>query len=520
MIPTPATLPTSSRIPENEQGPKGFGPRDEPLEGSPGGWTALEHSIPPEPWRRRSRMSTPIRGSGRLPLLIFLMAALLAAPTALGGQETKKKTSECEQEVREAVERLRGALLRQRRELEHARQETLARAEEVRARARDLRERASRTALAQAAEIRSARSQEKRELRRELEARAREVRRMAAEASRERRDELRAVRGDVGEAREKAGRLRERLADLREGHQQVVVRLRSRARLGVEIDAEQGREADERGARVQGVVDGSPAEEAGLREGDVITHLDGHSLLEPLPDDEDEEVLDPDESLPVQRLVALARELEPGKEVEIRYLRDGNPETVMVEAAEVEPPFAGVLGDEGRSLGRIRIVGPEGDLEGLYLPELRELRLESLDELEELEDLGVGEWHHLWREGPEASKPERGLLRPWAPGPRGFSTWSPGGAGGVAGLRFVDLNPELGEYFSASRGALILDVDEDVELDVRPGDVIQDVDGRAVEDSGDLRRILRSYERDEPISFNLVRKGETVTVEGRWREGD
>jgi S1-C subfamily serine protease len=84
----------------------------------------------------------------------------------------------------------------------------------------------------------------------------------------------------------------------------------------------------------------------------------------------------------------------------------------------------------------------------------------------------------------------------------------------------VDLNPELGEYFSASRGALILDVDEDVELDVRPGDVIQDVDGRAVEDSGDLRRILRSYERDEPISFNLVRKGETVTVEGRWREGD
>lgn len=488
------------------------------------GCTALEHTTPPEPWRRRRRMSTPMRGSRRLPLVIFLMAGLLAPPGALGGQEMKKKTSECTQEVRDAVERLRRALLRQRAELEDTRQETLARAEEVRARARQLRERASRSALAQAEEVREARGQEERELRRELEARTRELRRMAVRESRERRDNVRAVRErarrDASEARGEAVRLRERLADFREDHQQVVVRLRSRARLGVQIDVDQERDADERGARVQGVVDGSPAEGAGLREGDVITHLDGHSLLEPLPDEEDEEELDPDESLPVQRLVALARELEPGMEVEIRYLRDGNPETVMVEAAEVETPFAGVLGDQGRPRGRIRIVGPEGDLEGLYLPELRELRLERLDELEELEDLGVGEWYHLRREGPEAPKPERGLLRGWTQGPRGTSTWSAAGTGGLAGLRFVDLNPELGEYFSAPRGALILEVSEAVELDLRPGDVIQDIDGRAVEDADDLRRILRSYEQGEPISFNLIRKGEPVTVQGRWRKGD
>jgi C-terminal processing protease CtpA/Prc len=82
------------------------------------------------------------------------------------------------------------------------------------------------------------------------------------------------------------------------------------------------------------VLDDGPADEAGLQEGDIITRIGVHSLLEPL-DAEVEEDFDLDESLPVQRLLSIARGLEPGEDVEIEYLRDGERLTATVEAREL-----------------------------------------------------------------------------------------------------------------------------------------------------------------------------------------
>lgn len=102
----------------------------------------------------------------------------------------------------------------------------------------------------------------------------------------------------------------------------------SRARLGVEVRPDQGE--DVAGARIARVTPGTPADEAGLRAGDVIVSLDGRHLLNPLPDRDAEAALDPDGSRAVRRLLAVARELEPGEPVEIRYLRDGEERTVTV----------------------------------------------------------------------------------------------------------------------------------------------------------------------------------------------
>ena len=102
----------------------------------------------------------------------------------------------------------------------------------------------------------------------------------------------------------------------------------SRTRLGLYLDANQSRRFDRDGALVTGVMRDSPAEEAGLEEGDVITVFEGQVLTIPLPDSDVERDLDLDRSLPAQRLLALAGDLEEGQTVEIRYLRDGANNTV------------------------------------------------------------------------------------------------------------------------------------------------------------------------------------------------
>ena len=82
------------------------------------------------------------------------------------------------------------------------------------------------------------------------------------------------------------------------------------------------------------------------------------------------------------------------------------------------------------------------------------------------------------------------------------------------GLELRELNPGLGEYFSTDRGVLVLLVDDDSGLGLRPGDVILSIGEREVEDPADVFRILRSYEDDETVLFTVMRHGQTVRVEG------
>ncbi|HFC53123.1 MAG TPA: PDZ domain-containing protein, partial [Gammaproteobacteria bacterium] len=70
-----------------------------------------------------------------------------------------------------------------------------------------------------------------------------------------------------------------------------------------------------RGVRLEGVVPGSPAAAAGLREGDLILRIDG----EEIPD--------------LKGLSDLLKILEPGDRIEITYLRDGEQKRVEVELA-------------------------------------------------------------------------------------------------------------------------------------------------------------------------------------------
>ena len=237
-----------------------------------------------------------------------------------------------------------------------------------------------------------------------------------------------------------------------------------RARLGVELAMRADAKDVARGARIERIQPGSPAERAGLRAGDVITAINGRSVLEPLPDED----IDEEESAPAARVLMLMREVEPGDTVRVDYLRDGERRTAEV-VARGALEFSGVLRPEDMERMRVR---------------MRELREALPRRLEAMPGrMGVG----TFRWGAEAR----------------------------FGIQVADLNPELGEYFGTREGVLVVRVEEDSPLGLRAGDVLQRVGGRKVEDAAHLRQILASYRRDETIQLEVLRKRQRMTLEAR-----
>lgn len=296
-------------------------------------------------------------------------------------------------------------------------------------------------------------------------------------------------------------------------------RFPNRARIGVTVSGEQDAASDRDGARVQEVLEGGPAAEAGVREGDIIVRVDGRSLFEPLEDQEVEERLDLDQSVPVQRLLAVLGEVEPGDELEIEYLREGQSRRSVLEA-ERNPARFGVFnfpGRKGRTYrfepspgeGIVEWFGPEGrgylDVDtlrsgmGFFGPESLDYGLDSLRTRGEgFRELVVGRMDPCFSSGS------------------GSRTYMLGG-NCVDGLELTAVNPELGEYFGVDSGLLVTEVREESTLGLQPGDVLLAIDGRAVEDVAHARRILQSYRPDEDLTLRVVRQGETMEVMGRRR---
>lgn len=261
----------------------------------------------------------------------------------------------------------------------------------------------------------------------------------------------------------------------------------SRARIGITLSTS-ATDADPQGARIESVLEDGPADRAGLQEGDIVTHINGRSLFDPLEDPKTEEELDLDASVPSQRLLYLARNLEPGDEVEIRYLRDNQPRTASLQAEELDDWGQGVMyfDTDWTSAPNVLFRRHEGEAQ----PETRRF------------EFAPGGWldtERYFTTCPEVDEP--GNIVFW-------------GTECLGGLRMEELNPKLGEYFGTDRGVLIADVHEDSMLGLLPGDVVLEVGDREATDPTRLRRILRSYEPDEEVSLHIMRQKREMTVSG------
>jgi S1-C subfamily serine protease len=248
------------------------------------------------------------------------------------------------------------------------------------------------------------------------------------------------------------------------------IMLDRRARLGIKVNL-RARETDSIGAYVDAVTPSGPAAQAGIRSGDIITKLDGKSVLAGGA----AESGDPDErqSLPGLRLIELAARLEPNDTVAVEYRRGKDRRTASVVTAD-EPE---IVGDGNRFGFRFRGPGGPG---GIRVP--------------------VGDFVERF----EAAGPH------WE-----FFSGSPLGR-----LELAPLNSDLGRYFGTEEGVLVISAPKDSVLQLRGGDVVLAVDGRAPSSPSHLLRILRSYETGETFKLDIMRNRKRETITARLGERD
>jgi len=230
-----------------------------------------------------------------------------------------------------------------------------------------------------------------------------------------------------------------------------------RARLGLKVNL-RARETDSIGAYVDAVTPNGPAANAGIRSGDLITRVGAKSVLT----GESSSSADR-ESLPGLRLIELAATLQPNDTVPVEYRRGKERRTVTV-----------VTGDEPTIVFRGR---PGAAAFDFRYPS------ESRTALPDGEDIFVA-------------------------GPLLYG--SP-----LAHLELAPLNADLGQYFGATTGVLVISVPRDFELGLKGGDVVLAVDGRRPGSPSHLLRILRSYRDSESFKVDVLRNRKRMAVEGR-----
>jgi S1-C subfamily serine protease len=79
-------------------------------------------------------------------------------------------------------------------------------------------------------------------------------------------------------------------------------------------------------------------------------------------------------------------------------------------------------------------------------------------------------------------------------------------------LELVSVNSDLGEYFGTKDGVLVVKAPADSTLPLRGGDVITSIGGRKPANPSHAMRILRSYEKGETVSIEILRKQKRMTL--------
>lgn len=218
------------------------------------------------------------------------------------------------------------------------------------------------------------------------------------------------------------------------------------------------------GVRIDDVDPDSPADAAGLREGDVVVEFDGERVRS------------------ARQFTRLVQETPGGRTVKIAVMRDGQKQ--ILDAT----PENRVTLDFGFDAERLR-----EQLER----SLREFHVEP--PTFRYDDRGPRRF--------EYRLPER--VMPYA------------GGRGRLGVTVQSLTPELEEYFGAKNGGvLVSSVTQDsaaAQAGLKAGDVITSINGRSVTGSGDLMRELGDLTGE--ITIGILRDRKEMTLKAVLKTG-
>lgn len=241
----------------------------------------------------------------------------------------------------------------------------------------------------------------------------------------------------------------------------VVVESAPGAYLGLRLSEDT--ETPEGGAKVERVLPGSPAEKAGVAEGDVVIAF---------------------RDTPIHGPAALTKQIraaKPGEKVQLTVLRSGKKQTLTVELSERQEQHV-----------RVKVPGHEEDI---VIPDLESLQKDlagaTLDraraerEIAKLKGIAPPAGRHSWR---------------------GITIFSDRPK---LGVELVETTPELREFLGGNRDAgvlvgKVLSPSAAEKAGIRVGDLIVSVDGTAIEDAGGLVEAL-SDKDGKTIDLEIVR---------------
>lgn len=228
---------------------------------------------------------------------------------------------------------------------------------------------------------------------------------------------------------------------------------------------------DDAGVLVSQVIDDSPADEAGLEDGDVILEFDGRTI---------------EDGGDLRRVV---RRTDPGDEVEVVVLREGERRTIDVEIGEAGDGAFWVSKDDNVWFGKDQDFEFEFD-----------------------DDVYV----ERFGDGDDA----RVIIKRLHDGDHDVDVYVHGmnTDRGYMGVHLDDLSEQLGEYFGVDDGdgALITEVIDDspaAAAGLEAGDVIVKLDGEDIESANDLHDAMRHTEVEQEVAVEVMRKGRSKELE-------